>query len=464
MLALRRLALVVVLAAVLPHHAVLAQERLMTPSEIDTCSNSSEIDEYASICHLACPLCCCCITLQHSRSSSSTSHATGAAGSTPPPLLRAPLHHSGTDPYMPQHAGTDTAPQITRVQTCARAAVIGRGGGIGISLSSGRAGVLRAAASACGDAVAGSLGELCAGGDPMATITSMATTCATSLAALYAKALTGSAVWGTAEADMTAPVTRAGALEACGSACGASQGAAEALAQAAACGVATATGQCMAAAASVSAAGFSRAFVKGATDAWGRACSTSGLSLSGGDTIAASAAAAVARAMAQVAANACANCPSCRCREPPLGAADWTAAAGNFSDAAAVIAAGRVGLARAVAQATTTFCESKGEREDARSAARGLLASHADLVAGALGAVRSYAYELSSNNSTWACGGASMAIDLQVRMAYWAAHVVLGKCTCAECSKEHLQQQGVGWAAAPAEAARVLLKSPARRQ
>jgi hypothetical protein len=313
------------------------------------------------------------------------------------------------------HTATDTAPQISRVQTCARAAVIGFGSGsIGVSFASAQSNVLRVAATACGDAVAGSIGELCAGKDPMATMFSLARACGTAMAALYTRALTGSAVFdvsGKALADGSA--TKAGRFEACSSSCSTAQGAAQAFAQAAACGVAKATDSCIAATTEVQTAAFARAFVKSTADSWGRACAIgSGVAHAGGDTIAGSAAAAIAQAMGAVAGQACANCPTCKCRQLPAGLGSLLNDAGGASNAAAHMVGGRVGLAHALADATTTFCKGDGTMDKAKSKARGLMNTLGDLMVGAVGATHGFAH--ASGASAWACGSGSIATDLTV--------------------------------------------------
>lgn len=308
-------------------------------------------------------------------------------------------------------AATDTSLQISRVQTCASASVIGYGTGSAFSFSSSKATILRAAASACGDAVGNSIGELCAGADPMATIFNMATACSTALAALYTKAVTANAVFDMTVKNMSLTVNKQGKLEACGSSCSNAQGAAQAFAQAATCGIAKATDNCMAATSFIKTEAFTRAFVKSVSQSWGKACTqTIGLAHSGGETIAVSAAASIAQAMTVVAANACGNCPTCKCKKLP-SVFSWSNA-GNFTNAAATVAAGRVGLAHAIADATTNFCNSDGTMQTARSHARTIMASYADLVMGALGAVRGFANVVGTNS--WACGSSTFTGNLEV--------------------------------------------------
>jgi len=297
--------------------------------------------------------------------------------------------------------------------------VTGYGVQTGISFATAHAQVLKVAASACGDAVAGSIGELCNGGDPMATIFNLASTCGAAMAAIYTRALTGSVVFDMSHKATQGNVTSQGKLEACGSSCSTAQGAAQAFAQAAACGVAKGTDNCIAATTHVKTRAFTHAFVKNTADSWGKACTSgTGMVTSGGATIAASAAASIAKAMGLVAAQACANCPSCKCRK--LDGVFNLNDAGDFSIAAADVAAGRVGLAQSMATATTTFCTSNGTMEQAKSQARAVIATWSDLIIGAMGSVGGFA--AASGNNSWACGSGSLTTELLVSLIQQQRH------------------------------------------
>lgn len=231
------------------------------------------------------------------------------------------------------------------------------------------------------------------------------------MAAIYARALTGSIVFDMSTTAAHGNVTSQGRLEACGSSCSTAQGAAQAFAQAAACGVAKATDNCIAATTHVKTRAFTHAFVKNSAEAWGKACTTGvGSALSGGDTIAASAAGSIAKAMGLVAAQACANCPTCKCKQ--LDGTFNLNDAGDFSNAAAEVAAGRVGLANALAQATTTFCAGNGTMQHAKSKARAFLATWSDLIIGAMGLAHGFA--TSSGSNTYACGSGSLTTEILV--------------------------------------------------
>jgi hypothetical protein len=289
--------------------------------------------------------------------------------------------------------------------------VTGYGLQSGFSFAHAQSQVLKVAASACGDAVAGSIGELCAGGDPMATIFNLASTCGAAMAATYTRALTGSVVFDMSHKATQGNITSQGKLEACGSSCANAQGAAQAFAQAAACGVAKATDSCIAATTHVQTRAFTHAFVKDTAESWGKACTTGvGLVASGGEVIAAAAAASIAKAMGLVAAQACANCPTCKCK--PIPGSFNLNDAGDFSTAAADIAAGRIGLARAMAQATTTYCKGDGTMEHAKAKARAVIGTWSDMVIGALGSVRGFA--VASGGDSWACGSGSLASEISV--------------------------------------------------
>jgi hypothetical protein len=253
----------------------------------------------------------------------------------------------------------------------------------------------------------------------MATIFAMAKACSTAMAALYAKTVTSNTVYDMTWKAVEANATKEGRLQACGSGCANAQGTAEAFAQAAACGVATATDSCIAAKTEVRSRGFTRAFVKSTAESWTKACTQgAGQANSGGETIAVSASASIARAMAQVAAQACANCPTCKCKKLPLSF-NWNDA-GDFSNAAANITAGRFGLAHAIAAATSNFCSSNGTMLSAKASANSIMNTWADLVIGAMGAVRGYAN--SKGNSAWACGSGTLRSDLTVSVGWQRPH------------------------------------------
>lgn len=231
------------------------------------------------------------------------------------------------------------------------------------------------------------------------------------MAATYTRALTGSAVFDMSHKATQGNITSQGKLEACGSSCANAQGAAQAFAQAAACGVAKATDSCIAATTHVQTRAFTHAFVKDTAESWGKACTTGvGLVASGGEVIAAAAAASIAKAMGLVAAQACANCPTCKCK--PIPGSFNLNDAGDFSTAAADIAAGRIGLARAMAQATTTYCKGDGTMEHAKAKARAVIGTWSDMVIGALGSVHGFA--VASGGDSWACGSGSLASEISV--------------------------------------------------
>jgi hypothetical protein len=85
-------------------------------------------------------------------------------------------------------------PQLSKIKTCAKVAIQGNGFGSASAFAKSEAKAVKAASSACGDAVANGMADLCTGKDPMATIYSMSQTCATAVAEVYSKATSGATV------------------------------------------------------------------------------------------------------------------------------------------------------------------------------------------------------------------------------------------------------------------------------
>lgn len=85
-------------------------------------------------------------------------------------------------------------PQLSKVKTCAKVAIQGNGFGSASAFAKSSAKSLKAASSACGDAVANGMADLCTGKDPMSTIYSMSQTCASAVAEVYTKATSGAEV------------------------------------------------------------------------------------------------------------------------------------------------------------------------------------------------------------------------------------------------------------------------------
>ena len=156
---------------------------------------------------------------------------------------------------------------------------------------------------------------------------------------------------------------------------------------------------------------FSRAFASVATEGWTRACAKgAGAAHAGAEAMAASASAAFASAIARVAARACAACPGCRCAHLPglglglNGAGKWAATFSTF-------AGGKVGLAKALASASSAICHA-GTTNVTKAATEGTMAAVAGLVGAAAGSVRAGAWQLGGGS---ACAGGLLETQLEVR-------------------------------------------------
>lgn len=308
--------------------------------------------------------------------------------------------------------GSFTAPQISRVQTCASVSIIGNSLGSASAYASSKASVVKVASSACGNAIVYGLGDLCTGADPIATIFSMSQTCSAALAEMYTKSLTNAQVIPADLSLLLQNYTTDQYILACGSACSNAQGAAEAFAQAAACGAASATHGCTAVTNAIKTRSFTRAFVRSTANSWSTACAKGyGAAFSGGETIALTAAASISKAMAQIAATACASCDTCNCKPLPAGFA-WEDAT-DYSETTATITKGRSILAKSMAQATTTFCLSDGKPKSVSLATNTILNAAADLMIVALGRISGLSVTV---GNAWACGGGSLQSQITVSM------------------------------------------------
>lgn len=236
-------------------------------------------------------------------------------------------------------ADSTTIPQIGKVKTCAKVAIQGNGFGSAEAFAKSEAKTVKMASSACGDAVANGMSDLCTGSDPMTTIYAMAQTCASAVAEVYSKSVSGASVsdskammdvWKRVKNTYSAPKY----LMACGNSCANAESCSHAFAQAAACGVSSATDNCAAAGSYVSTKSFSKAFVSAVASSWSSACAKGlGKAQSSGEVVASVTAKSIAKAFAQAAATACTSCDICKCKDLPKGYT-WNDVS-NFADATA---------------------------------------------------------------------------------------------------------------------------------
>jgi hypothetical protein len=369
-------------------------------------------------------LVCACKAPPPRTAPGAASRRAAAAANTPPTALLS----LAPAPRSPRKTSDGSSvPHINAVKTCSSASIVSNSAkGISVAFGISHGASLVSAAGACGDAVADGMGSICRGLDAGTAIVGAAQICATALAAVYSRTLSGAASAPDLKAFLDprelaglAP-TRQGYYQACTSSCNNAQSAAEALAQGAACGATAATQGCAAVTAEVQAANFARAFASVAADGWSKSCARgASAALSGSSTMAAAASASFASAITKVAVRACASCPTCRCSVLPD--VPLVNAAGRWQHAVSTFASGNVGLGHALASASSALC-ANGTKLTAHAAAQGAVLAYAKMVGGALGSTKATALQLGA--SATACSGSSLQTELQVR---WGAAGVVAR-------------------------------------
>jgi hypothetical protein len=344
------------------------------------------------------------------------------------------------------------------VQVCSRSVAVSVGGaGLAQSFSNSSASSVRLASAACAESVSDAMQGLCAGGDPMATIYAMASTCASAMASVYASSVSGGAALpsssGGANADGGENGSTAGQrlsqhlaqrlgsnstttgssssllsslgvatagdyLVGCGSGCSNAQAAAEAVAQAGACAFASATQGCQAVTASLSSRAYSRAFVRSSAKAWSQACAVGvGRASSQGLIVANTTVESLAKAMGSLVATACSGCPTCKCA--PLPSNFTYNDLDDVSDGAASASFGRYAIARALGESTAAFCGSDGSPKALGTAVNATISALATITADVMGKVDGGA---SAQGVSYACGGGSIETQVQAsKMAVMSA-------------------------------------------
>lgn len=265
---------------------------------------------------------------------------------SPAPLTLTQLHNA--DIY--------TKPSLAKVQVCSRSVAVSQnGGGAASSGTKSSFAISKVASTACAEAVNDGAKKICAGRDPVATISSMASTCASAIAEMQASTISGAEV----KAATYPPKdwTKSAFTSACTRGCANGQVAAEAVAQASACAFTAQTKGCNAVKTSLSQQAYSSAFVQTTARAWSNACALGfGKAHGEGEALAKTLVTVLSRAFGDVVAAACSECDSCKCASLPggltydklKGASDTSAAAANA----------RFTMARALSSAAATYCAS----------------------------------------------------------------------------------------------------------
>jgi hypothetical protein len=265
------------------------------------------------------------------------------------------------------------------------------------------------ASTACAEAVTDGVKALCVGGDPIATISSMASTCASAIAELQASVISGAEV----KAGSVFPLanfTKSAYTTACTLGCATGQVSAEAVAQASACAFSTQLRGCNAVKSILSEQAYSTAFVQTTAKAWSNACALGlGKAHGEGEALAKTLVSVLSRAFGDVVAKACSECDSCKCKSLPSGLAlDKLKGA---SDTAATAADGRFTLAHAFGNSVATYC---GSDKTPRA-----LKTSVDTTVSTLATMIADVYAKTSGSSTatgqsLACSGGSVSTEIQV--------------------------------------------------
>lgn len=267
-----------------------------------------------------------------------------------------PLNHQ--PPPNPSQTLPDiyTKPSLAKVQVCSRSVAVSQnGGGAASSGTKTTFQISKLASTACAEAVNDGVKEICSGRDPVATISSMASACASAVAEMQASAISGAEV----KANSYPPKewSKSAYTTACASGCANGQAAAESVARASACAFTAQTKGCNAVKTSLSQQAYSTAFVSATARAWSNACALGyGKAHGEGESAAKALATSLSRAFGDVVAAACSECDTCKCASMPggltydklKGASDTSAAAANA----------RFTMARALSSASATYCAS----------------------------------------------------------------------------------------------------------
>ncbi|KAI8470876.1 MAG: hypothetical protein J3K34DRAFT_248977 [Monoraphidium minutum] len=302
-----------------------------------------------------------------------------------------------------------TMPSVAKVHVCSRSVSVSKnGGGATSSATKSSFSIPKVASTACAEAVTDGVKALCVGGDPIATISSMASTCASAVAEMQATTISGAEV----KSGTSFPpkdYTRSAYTTACTSGCATGQVSAQAVAQAAACAFAKQTKGCNSVRSALAQQSYSSAFVSTTAKAWSNACALGfGKAHGEGEAVAKTLVSVLSRAFGDIAAKACSECDSCKCKPLPLGI-DFDKLRGA-SDTAAAAADGRYTMARTFANAAATYCASDKSARALRTGVDTTVSTLATMIADV------YAKTSGSSTATGqalSCSGGSVTTKIQ---------------------------------------------------
>jgi hypothetical protein len=212
------------------------------------------------------------------------------------------------------------------------------------------------ASTACAEAVGNAVKGLCEGGDPLATITSISSTCASALVQMTASSISGIDISPATDVPLISPSKKAYTL-ACANGCMNGETSAESVAQSTGCAWMAASKGCNAVRVALTSQNYAQAFIKTTAALWSNACAMGmGKAISKGTAQAQSTADVLAKAFGEVVAAACSACDTCKCKPLPAG---WTYdKAKDLSNAAASTVKGQFTLTKAISRAVGSYCDS----------------------------------------------------------------------------------------------------------
>lgn len=302
-----------------------------------------------------------------------------------------------------------TKPSVAKVQVCSRSVAVSQnGGGPASSSTISSFKIPEVASTACAEAVTDGVKSLCVGGDPIATISSMASTCASAIAEMQASVISGAEV----KAGSVFPpkdYTKSAYTTACTSGCSNGQVSAEAVAQASACAFATQTKGCNSVKNALTQQAYSTAFVSITAKAWSNACSLGyGKAHGEGEATAKALVTVLSRAFGDIVAKACSECDSCNCKSLPAGL-DWDSLKGA-SDTAAAAADGRYTMSRAFSNAAATYCASDKTPRSLKTSVDTTVSTLATMIANVFAKTSGSS---TATGQSLACSGGSVTTQIQ---------------------------------------------------
>jgi hypothetical protein len=234
--------------------------------------------------------------------------------------------------------------------------VSSNGAGLVSSFANSSMHLTNQASTACAEAVGNAVKGLCEGGDPLATITSVSSTCASALVQLTASSISGIEITPATDVPLISPSKRAYTL-ACANGCMNAETSAESVAQATGCAWMEASKGCNAVRVALTSQNYAQAFIKTTAASWSNACAMGmGKAISKGTAQAQSTADVLARAFGEVVAAACSNCDTCKCKPLPAG---WSYdKMKDASNAASTAVKGQFTLTKAISRAVGSYCDS----------------------------------------------------------------------------------------------------------